>query len=263
MNTHPELEFEMRGPVACLTLNRPGSGNAITASLARALLDGAVGLSARQDVGAVLLSGAGRRFCVGGDIHAFAEAEGDLDLSIQDMVTPLHAAQSIFARMSAPLVVAVQGVAAGGGFGLAIGADFAFAGESASFRAAYTAIGLSGDTGITYTLPRLVGLRRARELLLTNRRLSAQEALSWGLIDRVCPDAELAGAAEAFANQIADGAPLARGACKKLLLDSFGASWEQQLAAEAQWMTTLARTRDAQDAVRSFLDRRPPSFSGR
>ncbi|QDL38508.1 enoyl-CoA hydratase/isomerase family protein [Rhodoferax sediminis] len=263
MNTHPELDFEVRQRVACLTLNRPASGNAITASLARALLDAALEISGRRDVGTVLLSGTGRMFCAGGDIHAFADAAGGLDHAIHEIVTSLHMAQSIFARMSAPLVVAVNGAAAGGGFSLAIGADFTLAAESASFRTAYTAIGLSGDAGITYTLPRLIGLRRARELLLTNRTLSASEALAWGLIDRVCPDADLAKAAQDFAGELAAGAPLASAACKNLLLDSFGASWEQQLASEAQWMTSLARTQDVQQAVVSFLEKRRPSFVGR
>jgi 2-(1,2-epoxy-1,2-dihydrophenyl)acetyl-CoA isomerase len=264
MPAEPELKFWVADGIAFIRLNRPTCGNSVNQAVARALLDAALECAARRDIRAVLLDGAGKNFCFGGDVKLFAEAGDRLDALIDEIVTPLHAALAFFARMSAPIVATVRGVAAGGGLGLALFADITLAGHSASFKTAYTALGLSGDAAVTYMLPRLIGVRRARELLLTNRTLSASEALAWGLIDRVCDDSALTDEAFAMARKLADGSPLAHGACKNLLLlDSGNASLEEQLAAEARWMVVLSRTNDAQQAVRSFADKRSPASHGR
>ena len=257
------LAFTIARGVAHIRLQRPECGNAIDAGVAHALLAAVLECARREDVRAVLLDSAGGSFCVGGDINKFAAGGAGLATTIEEIVTPLHAAIGVMTRMSAPVVAAVQGVAAGGGLGLALAADIALAGRSASFKTAYTAIGLSGDVGVTYMLPRLLGVRRARELFLTNRRVGAEEALALGMVDRVCEDAALSEEAWALARRLSDGPPLAHGAVKNLILDSGAASLEQQLAAEARWMVALARSADSQGAVRSFLEKQPPTFSGR
>lgn len=262
MKQHEALGVECRGQVAYLTLNRPTRGNAIDLGLAQALLETAIELEGRDDIRAVVLSGAGRMFCVGGDIESFASAGRDLPSAIREIITYVHTAAGIFSRMRAPLIAAVNGTAAGGGLSLAIGADFTLAAESAVFKSAYTAIGLSGDIGATYTMPRLIGLRRARELMLTNRALKAPEALEWGLIDAVCRDEDLLDEASRLAEKLAAGAPLAFRACKSLLHDSFNATLEEQLASEAKWMVELAGSQDAQQAIAAFLAKQAPVFRG-
>ena len=157
-------------------------------------------------------------FCAGGDIGAFAGAGDGVPALLKQITAQLHVAVSRFARMSAPLVAAVNGPAAGAGFALACAADLALASDAAKFSMAYTKIGLVPDGSSTWFLPRLVGARRSLELMLTNRTLSAEEALAWGLVNRVVPAAALLGEAEALARELASGATAAFGAVKRLLL---------------------------------------------
>lgn len=257
------LTFRIEEGVAHLRLNRPESGNAINAPMARALLEAALHCAGDAGVRAVVLDGAGPNFCFGGDIQSFQAAGEHLDVEIAQIITPLNAALGVLARMPAPVIALVRGMAAGGGLGLALSADLTLAARTAAFRSAYTAIGFSGDAGTTSLLPRYVGLRRARELMLTNRRIGAEEALAIGMIDQVYDDGELEDHGWLLARQIAAGAPLAHGAVKSLLSDSHAASFEQQLAAEARSMISLARSSDAQGAVAAFVEKRKPVFQGR
>lgn len=258
-----EIVFTVADGVGRIRLNRPEQGNAVDAPMADGLLAVALECARRDDVRAVLLEGAGAHFCVGGDIKAFGAAGTALGDTLTHIVTPLHAAAAVLARMRAPVVAAIQGTAAGGGLGLALMADIALAARSASFKSAYTAIGMCGDVGVTYMLPRLVGVRRARELMLTNRKLSAAEALELGIVERVCEDSSLLDEALSLARSLAQGAPLAHGTVKNLLLDSGNASLEQQLAAEARGMAALGRSADGQEAVAAFLGKRAARFVGR
>ena len=179
------------------------------------------------------------------------------------MTVGLHAAVSRFVRMEAPLIAAVNGVAAGGGLGLVCCADLAVAAESARFASAYTRSGLSPDTSTTYFLPRLVGRRRAQELILTNRTLSAAEALEWGLVTRVVPDAELPKVATELAQRLAQGATRAYGASKRLLLRSDAGGLESQMEEEAREIADAARSEDIAEGIRAFLEKRPPTYRGR
>src|SRR5262249_38834046 len=175
------------------------------------------------------LTAAGKMFCAGGDLKSFAAQGESLPSLLKEITTNLHAATSRFARMSAPLVVAVNGTAAGAGFSIAISGDLVVMAESAKLTMAYPAAGLSPDGSSTWFLPRLVGLRRAQELMLTNRRLSAAEALAWGLVNQVVPDAELAATAMVLAKQLAAGATRALGTVKSLLATTFNESLETQM----------------------------------
>lgn len=260
------LRFEMREGVAHLTLNRPGAGNALNVALARDL---EVALRrCREDaaVRAVVLAGAGANFCVGGDLNAFtAEGEHIADY-IGAILSHLHPAIADIAAMRAPVIAAVHGAAAGGGMSLAMACDLIVAAESARFTLAYTRIGLALDGSSSYSLPRLIGLRRALELALTNRTLAAREALEWGLVTTVAPDATLADEAAALAGKLAAGAPLALAAAKRLLRtsgnDSLG-DLTAQMDEEQRAIQALAGSEDGREGIAAFLARRPPSFTGR
>src|SRR3954452_20501513 len=256
------IQYEVQAQVARITLNRPDAANAIDLTMGRELMQAAIRASEDRGVRAVLLTGAGRMFCAGGDLKTFA-AQGDaLGAHVKELAGMLHLAISRLVRMDAPFVVAVNGAAGGGGMSFVLAADLVLAGESAKFTMAYTRAGLSPDGGSTYFLPRIVGARRALELALTNRVLTAREAADWGIVTKVVPDAELATEADALAHQLAAGATRAYGAAKRLLHHSFAESPETQMELESQAIADAARTRDAREGIAAFIAKRKPDFSG-
>jgi len=170
--------YEKRDGVARITLNRPEEANAIDLRMAAELHEAALECERDPEVRAVLITGSGRMFCGGGDLKFFHAHGDEIDALLMNVTLHFHRAISLFNRMEAPVVMAVNGVAAGGGFSFAISGDLVFAAESAKFTVAYTAAGLSPDGSGTYLLPRFVGLRRAKELMLTNRRLNADERIT-------------------------------------------------------------------------------------
>ncbi|MBV8054485.1 MAG: enoyl-CoA hydratase/isomerase family protein [Deltaproteobacteria bacterium] len=258
-----EVEFEVRGHVGYITLNRPDAANALNAEVARQLDQAALLCDENADLRAVLLTGAGRMFCGGGDLKAFAaQPLEQLPAYLKSITLHFHQALHRFARMRAPLVIAVNGNAGGGGMSLALAGDIVLAAESAIFTMAYTRIGLTPDGSSTYTLPRLIGLRRAAELMLTNRTLSAREAEQMGLITRAVPDAELRQQAEALVQELVQGATRAFGGVKRLLYSSATASLAEQMELETEWIAEMARTRDAHEGITAFLGKRAPKFSG-
>jgi 2-(1,2-epoxy-1,2-dihydrophenyl)acetyl-CoA isomerase len=247
--------------VARLTLDRPERGNAIDLTLARELSEVLQRWSVDRRVRAVLLTGAGSSFCVGGDLKSFA-GQADLPLHLTEVTTHLHAALSQLMALDAPVVAAVQGSAAGAGLSLAAAADIVLAGASSRFVMAYTAIGLTPDGSASWTLPRVVGLRRALELALANRHLDAEEAVAAGLATRVVADAALPEEALAVASRLAAGPTGALGATKRLLRGSLGHDLEAQLALEARSLATAAGTADGREGITAFLEKRPPTFGG-
>lgn len=251
------------GGVARLTLNRPDAANALHLDMCRELLDAAVRCDEDPDVRALVVDAAGRLFCAGGDLRFFAEYGGDVGPLVKEMTVYLHGAFSRFARMRAPVVTAVQGMAAGGGLGLAMCSDIVLAGESAAFAMAFTAAGLSPDSSSTWFLPRIVGMRRAQELMLTNRRLDAREALEWGLVTQVAPDDALEAEAAALARTLAAGPTAAFGSVKRLLCETFANGLETQMEMEAREIAANARGADGREGVAAFLAKRKPAFTGR
>jgi len=257
------LTIEARANVAWITLNRPKAGNALDIDLAEALEAAARKCDEDPDIRAVVLTGTGSMFCAGGDLRSFAAAGSDVGPLLKRLTDALHAAIARFARMQAPVIAAVNGAAAGAGMSLACAADLAIAAESARFTMAYTAAGLSPDGSSTYFLPRLIGARRTKELMLTNRRLSADEALAWGLVSQVVPDAELSDTVGKVATTLAAGPTQAFGTVKKLLMMSPLQDLEPQLAAEAAGIIDMAGTDDGQEGIAAFLAKRRPSFQGK
>ncbi len=256
------LILEIREGVAYLTLNRPEAANSFNLDLAREFLETARICDADPAIRAILLTGAGRMFSAGGDLKNFAASEDETSKRVAETADTLHAAILKFARMNAPVVAAVNGPAAGAGMSLVCMTDMALAAESAIFTMAYTAAGLTPDGSSTYFLPRAVGVRRARELMLTNRKLSAAEAHEWGIVERVVPDDELLSEAEKLARSLASGPTLAFGAVKRLLLESQNARLEDQLDAETSAIVSMTTTSDGREGVAAFRAKRKAIFKG-
>ena len=194
------------------------------------------------------------------ELRAMAASPGTAGHYVKTIADDLHRAISTFARMDAVLITAVNGVAAGAGFSLAVTGDLVLAAESATFTMAYTAAGLSPDGSSSYYLPRLIGVRRTEELMLTNRRLSAGEALGWGLVTEVVADAELAARTDGLARQIASGAGQSASAVKKLLLMSFANGLEAQMEIEGRLIAQCADSADGTEGIDAFLQKRRPEF---
>jgi 2-(1,2-epoxy-1,2-dihydrophenyl)acetyl-CoA isomerase len=257
---YESIALEQSGPIARITLNRADAANAMNDTMTRELADAA----RRCDHGAtkvVVLTGAGRFFSAGGDLRAIASSSSTAGHYVKTIADDLHRAISTFARMDAVLITAVNGVAAGAGFSLAVTGDLVLAAESATFTMAYTAAGLSPDGSSSYYLPRLIGVRRTQELMLTNRRLSAGEALQWGLLTEVVDDAELAARVDAVAQQIASGARRSASAVKKLVLMSFTSGLEEQMEIEARLIAECADSADGNEGIDAFLQKRRPEFA--
>lgn len=261
--TYATITLAVSDRVAEITLNRPEAANALNVEMARELHDAVLRCDADEGVRAVVISGSGRFFCAGGDLKSFAAQGEDLPRHLKQVTADFHAAVSRLNRMDAPVVMAINGVAAGAGFSFALAGDLAIAAESARFSMAYTRAGLTPDGSSSYFLPRLVGLRRAKELTLTNRTLTADEALAWGIVNRVVPDGELREAAHALAGELAGGATLALGAAKRLMDAGLNGTLETAMEDEAQAISAMARTEDGREGMQAFLEKRAPTFQRR
>lgn len=255
--------FDVAGGVATIVLNRPDAANAMNMALMRELYRVATVCDNDDGVRAVQISAAGKLFSAGGDLGWFARQREQIKPVLMEATFYLHGAITRFARMRKPLVVAVNGAAAGAGFSLALVGDIRIAAESASFTMAYTAAGLSPDGGSSYFLPRLVGDGRARELMLTNRRLSAAEALDWGLVSEVVPAERLQQVADKMTARLAAGPTAAYATTRELLSASQAATLESQLELEARGIAENAARGDGRAGIDAFLSKTRPVFSGR
>lgn len=258
-----ELTYELRDNVAWLTLNRPMVFNAMNGAMTMALCEAANRCSTDPVVRAVVITGAGApAFCAGGDVGSFLENKDRIGPLVQEMTMYLHSAISRFAWMRAPVIASVNGVAAGAGLSIAAFADLAVAADTASFTSAYTRIGFTPDGSSSYFLSCILGHRRAMELYLTNRVLTAEEALDWGLGNRVVPAAELGAETEALARQLAQGPTVAYGGVKKLLQMAGQDSLEGQMERETRQIVETAQSADGREGVAAFVEKRPPVFKG-
>jgi 2-(1,2-epoxy-1,2-dihydrophenyl)acetyl-CoA isomerase len=254
-----EVESSRDGAVLTITLNRPDVLNAFTAEMHRQLL-GAFKEARDAEVRAVVVTGAGRGFCVGQDLNEFAEAAGDIAARLR---TSYHPTIKAVRELEKPVLAAVNGPAAGAGLSFACACDHRIAAESATFVPAFINIGLVPDSGGTFFVTRLLGSARAFEWMTSGRRVSAQEALALGLVSEVVPDERLAERAAERAAELAS-LPTRGIAYSKRLFDSADrATLEEQLELEAQLQAAATRTDDFREGVDAFLQKREPQFKGR
>jgi 2-(1,2-epoxy-1,2-dihydrophenyl)acetyl-CoA isomerase len=256
------LIVEVEQGIARLTLNRPDAGNAVDLPMARALVAASIRCVSDASIRCVVLTGAGRLFCAGGDVAAMRAAGNGAQTLLSELAGTFHMALARFARMPKPFVTLVNGPAAGGGFGLALSGDVVIAGRAAHFTPAYSMIGLVPDGGLSWLLPRLVGMKRAQEIILTNRRVKADEAASIGMVTRVVDDEALAGEGDAISRTLADGATRALGVTRAMLLDGAATTYEAQLEAEVRGISAAGAGAESREGIAALFAKRPPDFRG-
>jgi 2-(1,2-epoxy-1,2-dihydrophenyl)acetyl-CoA isomerase len=254
-----EVETTRDGAVLTITLNRPDVLNAFNSDLHKAL-SAALTDAQADDVRAVVITGAGRGFCVGQDLTEFREAPGDIGERLRGNYHPNILA---LRRLEKPVLAAVNGPAAGAGLSFACACDLRLAAVSATFVPAFINIGLVPDSGGTYFVRRLLGTARAFDWMTSGRRLSAAEALDWGLVSEVVPDEKLAERAAERAAELAAMPTRGVGLTKRLLDHAENATLEEQLELEAQLQTAATQTADFREGVDAFLEKREPRFEGR
>jgi 2-(1,2-epoxy-1,2-dihydrophenyl)acetyl-CoA isomerase len=261
---YQHITIDRTANVATVTLNRPDAFNALNLGLGRDLFNASIELDEDPAVRCIVVTGSGKSFCAGGDVKDFADHLPRVGVLIKELTTYLHGAISRFCRADKPVIMAINGVAAGGGLSLALSGDLVLATESAKLTMAYSKIAATPDGSSSYFLPRLVGIRRAMELYFTNRVLSAREAQEWGLVTRVFPDAEFKAGVDALARELAQGPSKAFGGAKRLFHESTWQSLETQMELEAQAIASSGRTEDFKAGVTAFANKKtPPPFQGR
>jgi 2-(1,2-epoxy-1,2-dihydrophenyl)acetyl-CoA isomerase len=250
--------------VAHLRLNRPEASNGLNLELLKAMHETVMQIHGNGDVRVVLLTGEGKNFCAGGDVHTFLSKGAGLPDYIRMATSYLQIVAALLIRLNAPVISAVHGYAAGGGgMGLVCSSDLVVAGQSAKFMAGATRVAMVPDAGVSVTLTQLVGLRKAMEILMLNPTISAHEALSMGLISRVVPDESVFDEALAIARQLAAGAPAALAGTKRLLWSGLGLGVEACMPEENRTQAQLAGMSDALEGLAAVIEKRAPQFKGK
>lgn len=248
--------------MAVITLDRPDNANALNLQLGSELHSAAVDCETNPSVRAVVLTGNGKMFCAGGDLSEF-DNPSTAAATLTRVATSLHSAIAVFNRMNPPLVIAINGTAAGAGFSLACSGDYVICADHAKFTMAYTNAGLSVDGSSSFFVAKHIGLLRTKELMLTNRVLTADEAMAWGAVNHVVPAAELMTEAMKVATRFAAGATLAFGAVKRMLAHSYTNGLETQMEVETMNIKNMAETADGRGAITAFLNKEKPKFQGK
>lgn len=248
------------GPVAKLTLNRPGVFNAMNFELLDRLADVLTGLACDDDVRAIVLSGAGQAFCGGGDLKWILEHAPGPGAAVHVLAGRLHASIIEIRRMERPVIAAVNGPAAGAGLSLALACDLRVMARGAVLHQAYTSRGLSLDGGGSFALPRLVGLARALEIAALDEPIDSEQALAWGLVTRVVEDERVVDSAVELASRLASRSIHAFGAAKQLLTDSLDTPLEAQLERERAALRRCAEHPDGREGLAAFAEKRAPAF---
>jgi len=259
-----ELLETVTDRVATLTLNRPDRLNALSSSIIDGLLEALPRLAANPEIAVVVLTGAGRGFCAGGDVKSMAE--GSSQMGVEDAIQRLRGRMEVsrlLHEIPKPTIAMVNGAAAGAGLAMALACDLRVASESARFITAFVKVGFSGDFGGSYFLSKLVGTGKARELYYTGEPLDASQALALGLVNSVVPDFELRDATMALAKRLASGPSIALGLMKQNFNAAENGTLSELLDLEALHQIQTGRTEDHLEAARAFVEKRPPIFRGR
>lgn len=265
--SEPELLTEIDGAVARITFNRPQVRNALTTGMLKSMQEFLKECEHDDRVRCIVMTGAGGHFMAGGDVQGFARA---VDVSPEerrrDFEMRALGAANLFAvmeRIPKPIVSKVRGAVAGASVGWVAASDFVLVSDTALFIIAHVGLGTSPDGAVTWHLPRVIGLRKAKEMALLGDRLSAQEAVDFGLANRLVPDAELDAETEKLIDRLANGPTKAIGATKLLMNQAFGNQLERQIQLEAQSFGDCAATSDFKEGVKAFVEKRRAAFEGR
>lgn len=249
--------------IVTLTINRPDVLNAIDVALARALNAAVLPLKGDARVRCVVVRGAGRAFVAGGDLAAFAQDFDNAADVADELLGMLHPVAETLREIDAPVIASVHGAVAGAGLSLMCSCDLAIAAQGTRFIVAYDRVGAAPDFGGTYFLPRVLGARRAAQLLYLSETLDAEGALAAGLVNRVVPSDQLDAAVDEIARRIAAGPTRAYGQYKRLADRAFERDLHGQLEAEREAFKQATRTQDFREGVGAFLAKRAPRFQGR
>jgi 2-(1,2-epoxy-1,2-dihydrophenyl)acetyl-CoA isomerase len=261
-----DLLEEVADGVAVLTMNRPDRLNAMSRPMLDAMLEALPRLAARADVGVVILTGAGRGFCAGGDVKAMAEGQEAEGVTLEERAQSLRSRMEVsrwLHEMPKPTIAMVRGAAAGAGLSMAMACDLRVASENARFTTAFARVGYSGDFGGSYFLTQLVGTAKARELYYTAELLDARQALALGLVNRVVPDGELEQETRALAVRLARGPRVALRYMKRNMNAAESGTLGELLDLEAWHHSRTGATEDHREAARAFVEKREPTFEGR
>lgn len=259
--------YEVSDGLATITINRPEAMNAMNVEAKTALRDSVTAAAADPAVRAVLLTATGRAFCVGQDLKEHttllaADKEAGTRATMDTVREHYSPIVRTLAAMPKPVVAGVNGVAAGAGLGFALAADYRLVADTATFTTAFAGVALTADSGVSWTLPRLIGHGRAADLLLFPRSFSAQEAYELGIANRLVPAAELAAEAAAVARALAEGPTLAFAAIKESLAHGAAHSLDETLAKEGELQARAGASEDHTIAVRAFIEKEKPTYLG-
>jgi len=255
------IELRKDGEIAEVLLNRPETFNAFDLDMVELFSKYLINLAADDSVSVLVISGKGKAFCAGGDLKWVHGFPGGPAAGFHELAARYHQAILEIRRMRKPVVAAINGIAAGGGFSLALACDFRVMAQSAALRQAYTSNGLCIDGGGTFTLPRLVGLARAMEIVGFDKPISSEQALVWGLVTKVAEDGRALEEAWNMARELAKISLNSFGWCKELLTDSFHTTFETQIERERRGISNCGAHPDGQEGLKAFADRRKPIFN--
>jgi len=246
--------------IARITLNRPKFYNAFDVEMIHALADKLTGMATNPDVGGIVITGEGKAFCSGADLKSIAGLRRNFGESFYELAAIYHRAILEIHRMPKPVIAAINGLAAGGGFSLSLACDFRVMESSALLRQAYTTNGLSIDGGGTFTLPRLIGMARALEIAAFDRPISAEQALAWGLVTEVVEDRKSMERAVMLADRIRKGPLASFAASKELITNALNTTFESQLEKERQHLSCCADHPNGREGIKAFLEKRKLVF---
>jgi 2-(1,2-epoxy-1,2-dihydrophenyl)acetyl-CoA isomerase len=251
---------QKHGNILEIGLNRPEAYNALNLDMMKSLAETLSSASVDRTIKGILLTGRGKAFCSGGDLKWISQQNQEAGVVLYRLAPQFHVSITEIRRMEKPVVAAINGIAAGGGFSLTLACDFRIMAESATLRQAYTSSGLSIDGGGSFALPRLVGLARAMEIMAFDNPISSAQAFQWGLVTKVVPDPEVVSEALTMLDRLTQGSLHSFAWSKKLITDSFDNSLETQLELERQGISDCAAHSDGQEGIRAFVEKRKPNF---